>query len=471
MSNRDLLQPPPVNVDAERMVLAKILLAHDNAPEAMEILDSVEHPFSDSRHAVLYQAVKAVKAKGINADLQNVGQHLLLSESDGIAGGIVYVAELASESHISAGADYHAKAVRDAAVLRNVQAIAYEVTMSPLHKCEDPEQYIESLLSRMFAAITPYHGSREVCHILEPMQRVLEEAEAMRTGRPVGRTFPTQWPCIDRMIGGGLEGGKMYIIAARTSVGKTAFALNLAANIAVSKTPALVFSLEMSREELLKRTASIVCGVNWQAMLDGFQPANELTKLATAMRELDGVPLYVDDKSAQTITSIATRAKRHTQKRGPGVIVVDYLQLIAETGKSRQRYEALGEISRGLKQLARDLDVPVVALAQLNREAEAETDGFRMMRYLRESGSIEQDADTIMILTKANKEHVESMREHYSQEDIDNALVATVAKNRSGRIGLCYMKFEKQIQRICDMGAQVADAAPQATEMDFEELV
>ncbi len=439
------------------MVLAKILLAHDNAPEAMEILDGVEHPFSDSRHAVLYHAVKAVKAKGISADLQNVGQHLMLSEIDEIAGGIVYVAELASEAQISTGADYHAKAVRDAAVLRTVQSVAREVTMTPLHKEQEPEKYLEALIARLCTAIMPYHGQREICHILEPMQRVLEEAEAIRTGRPVGRIFPTMWPCIDRMIGGGLEGGKMYIVAARTSIGKTAFALNLAANIAMSKTPAIVFSLEMSREELLKRVAAITCGVNWQSLMDGFNSSGELAKLKNALRALDGVPMYVDDKSAQTMSSIATRAKLGAKNHGYGVVVVDYLQLITESGKTRQRYEAIGEISRGLKQLARDLNVPVVALAQLNREAEQETDGFRMLRHLRESGSIEQDADTIMILSKASKEHVEAMQENYGQEDIDKALVVTVAKNRSGRIGLCYMRFDKNVQRICDMGAQIVE--------------
>ena len=452
MSDKDpwLHKVPPNNIEAEQSILSAILIDNETFPEVLEILS--EKDFYREAHATIFKAMLELFERSEPADLITLSNLLKKQGQLEAVGGASYLAELVDTVPMAVNATEYAKIVQEKAVLRRLIEQAAAITT----RCFEDKRDVEDVLD--FAERTVFEISESkikpsfyaLKDILTQTYQAVEDAyenKALVTGMPTG------FPDLDKLTSG-FQPGDLVIIAARPSMGKTALALNLARNACLETgQPAAIFSLEMSKEQLSLRMLSSEAKVDSGRMRGGWVSQSDLAKINRAAGALYDLPLFIDDSPAISALEIRAKTRRMKMNEGLGLVVVDYLQLMKGRASAERRDLEISEISRGLKALAKELNLPVVALSQLNRKVEERTNKRPVLSDLRESGAIEQDADVIMFI----------YREKVYNKDLDPSksqlAELIVAKQRNGPTGTVNLVFQEEYTRFRDASPRDVDSA------------
>ena len=434
-------QLPPQNIEAEQRVLGALLLDGSMVPPVMEVLRS-EH-FYRMSHRVIYEGMLTLFEKSEPIDLLTLADVLKKAGTLDTAGGPEYIARLADDVSSARRAETYAKLVRSTALLRSLIHTSNAIAQRAFTGEEDIDSLVDDAERAMLEVSSGRYqqsveGMRDIIKHTFPYLEDLYDRKELVTGVPTGYTD------LDKLTSG-LQPGELVIIAGRPSMGKTAFALCIAEYAALaSKTATAIFSLEMSARALAIR---MMCGramVNSRQLQSGYMPSQKWPDLIRSAGELSEASIYVDDATDLSVFDIRAKCRRIQADQGLDLVIVDYLQLLHHRGRSMEnRQREISEISRGLKGLAKELDVPVVALSQLSRAVESREGKRPNLADLRESGSIEQDADVVLLL----------YREEYYEPNPENKGLATVilAKQRNGPTGEMDLKFFPDYARFVNL--------------------
>ncbi|MCU9593851.1 replicative DNA helicase [Caldibacillus thermolactis] len=445
----DLLidRTPPQNIEAEQAVLGAIFIEPESLTVASEFL--IPEDFYRSSHQKIFSAMLKLSDQGKAIDVVTVTEELIATEQLENIGGVSYLMELANAVPTAANVEYYARIVEEKSLLRRLIRTATEIAQEGYSR----EDEVESLLSEAEKKIMEVSGRKSAGSFISIKDVLVEaydniEKLANRQGDITG--IPTGFTELDRMTAG-FQRNDLIIVAARPSVGKTAFALNIAQNVA-TKTDEVVaiFSLEMGAEQLVMRMLSSEGNINAQNLRTGDLSDEDWKKLTMAMGSLSNAQIYIDDTPGIRIAEMRAKCRRLKQERGLGMILIDYLQLIQGDGKADNRQQEVSEISRSLKALARELEVPVIALSQLSRSVEQRQDKRPMMSDIRESGSIEQDADIVAFLYRDD---------YYDKEtENKNIIEIIIAKQRNGPVGTVQLAFAKEYSKFVNLERRYDDA-------------
>jgi replicative DNA helicase len=437
------LPTPPHSIDAEESVLGAVLLSADAANIALEKLHAED--FYRPAHQQIFEAVQGLFDANEPIDAVTVSEVLRRDGSLERMGGVESLTRLLDVVPTTSNIEYYAGIVEEHALRRRLMRVGGTISgyagelQEPIADVLDRSEQEVFLVSERrvgegLAPIDPLLGP--AIEKAEELQRVGSEVTGLSTG----------YRDLDRKLAG-LHPTNLIIIAARPSMGKSALALNIAQNVALHDEPVAIFSLEMSREEVVSRMLCSAGRIDLQRLNTGRLTEADFTKLSNAASVLYKKPIFVDDSPGLTVTEIRAKARRLRRRPGLGLVVVDYLQLMHGTG-GENRQQEIALISRSLKNLARELEVPVVALSQLNRALEQREDKRPRLGDLRESGALEQDADVVMFIYRD---------EYYSPDNLDTKGVAEVviAKHRQGAVGRVQMTFLPEFTLFADMGHDV----------------
>jgi len=422
---------PPQNLDAEKAVLGSILLDPHICDDVALILRPDD--FYADANRKLFGHMLAMHDEGGRIDHLLIVERLRQSGDFEAIGGLAYLAEVAQSVAVAAHAEYYARIVRDKATLRSLIHASTEILRDAFDPTLDPRE----LLSQSEEKIFSVHDARSTDRVAN-MHDVLVEAfeqidRRLEQGHATG--VPTGYTDLDEMTGG-IHESELIVLAARPSMGKTAFATNIADYVSVESGVATLFvSLEMARLELAQRMLCARGKINGKKFRGGYLSSEDRDKLVEASAKLSKAPLYIDDTPSRTVTEIAACARRLKRKSKLGLIIIDYMQLIEPDNSKDPRQEQVAKIARRLKGMARELKVPVICLAQLNRQAEITKDNRPRLSHLRESGAIEQDADVVMFVHR--EEYYRSREELQDPENQDllGKAEIIVAKQRNGPTG------------------------------------
>jgi replicative DNA helicase len=437
MSAPDLRNVPPHSLQAEHGLLGAILC------DGARVLDRIEGAvsagdFYRADHRAIFTTAKALHDAGKAVDILTVADALAARGEAEQAGGLAYLGELANVGFMAAHARQYAATIREKAILRGLQQIAADALAAcaqPAGKA--PAEIAAEAEAGMLALLD--HSESDPGRIQDSFCDVLADVEDRRErgGKLAG--LATGFSGFDDMTGG-LEPGQLFIVAARPSVGKTVAGCNIAANVAAGGVPVLFFTLEMTKREIAARILAARSGVTVHAMRAGTSDRDEWDRMSTAVAASMAWTMFVDDTPAVTVGYVRSKARRIKRAKGLGLIVIDYLGLMRGTGDNRA--QEIGSISRGLKALAKELQVPVIALAQLNRASEERPNPEPILHDLRDSGEIEQDADIVAML------HRKSM--HRAAPEWEGIAQLLVRKNRNGPLGECLLAFDGPHMRFTD---------------------
>ena len=434
---------PPQNIEAEQRVLGALLLDGAMVPPVMEVLRPTH--FYRFSHRVIYEGMLSLFEKSEPIDLLTLADALKKAGTLDTAGGPEYIARLADDVSSARRAETHAKLVRSTALLRELIHTSNAIAQRAFTGEDDIDTLVDDAERAMLEISSGRYqrsveGMRDIIKHTFPYLEDLYDRKELVTGVPTGFTD------LDRLTSG-LQPGELIIIAGRPSMGKTAFALCIAEYAALaSKTATAIFSLEMSARALAIR---MMCGramVNARQLQSGYMPSQKWPDLIRSAGELSEAAIYVDDATDLSVFDIRAKCRRIQAEQDLGLVIVDYLQLVHHRDRSMEnRQREISEISRRLKSLAKELDVPVVALSQLSRAVESREGKRPNLADLRESGSIEQDADVVALL----------YREEYYEPKAENKGLATVilAKQRNGPTGEVELKFFPDYARFVNLDA------------------
>ncbi len=434
---------PPCDVSAEMGVLGSILLLPDVANDLTLILRPDD--FYDDANRKLYGHMMAMFDAGIKIDVMLLVNRLKTAGDYELVGGSAYLAKLAHSVANAAHAEYYAEIVRSKATFRKLITVSTEILRDCYDEGRDAKEMLAQAEQKMFA-IQDERSNQSAESINDLLTKALDRIDARLKGVHTDGGVDTYFTDYDAMSGG-LHNGELIILAARPSMGKTAFAMNVAENVALrGNAPVLFVSLEMSGIELADRLLCSVARVNGHRLRNGTISQDDRKRLVDKAMEISSAPLYVDDAPSRTVSEIAAVARRIRQREGRiGLIVIDYLQLIEPDNAKDPRQEQVAKIARRLKGMAREIQVPVLCLAQLNRQAEEGKDHRPRLSHLRESGAIEQDADVVMFVHREEYYHRGDEAAQYAgQAEI------IIAKQRNGPIGDVELIWEKEFTRFGD---------------------
>ncbi|MCR8658511.1 replicative DNA helicase [Paenibacillus endoradicis] len=432
---------PPQNMEAEQAVIGAALLQAEALITALERVKSED--FYSSAHQLIFEAMidlgensQPIDLVTLTAQLQDKG---MLEE----VGGVSYLAKLANSVPTAANVEYYAQIVEEKSMLRRLIRTATNIVSDGYANAED----ITSLLSdaeKKILEISNRRSSSGFISIRDVLMEVFEKVEFLYANRGGTSGIPSGFVDLDRMTAG-FQRSDLIIVAARPSVGKTAFALNIAQNVGVrAKETVAIFSLEMSAAQLVQRMICAEANVDATRMRTGNLETDDWEKLTMAIGALSEAEIFIDDTPGITVAEIRAKCRRLKKEKGLGMILIDYLQLISGRGKAGEnRQQEVSEISRTLKQIARELEVPVIALSQLSRGVEQRQDKRPMMSDLRESGSIEQDADIVSFLYRDDYYDKESEKK--------NIIEIIIAKQRNGPVGTVELVFLKNFNKFVNL--------------------
>ncbi|HZT82177.1 MAG TPA: replicative DNA helicase [Gemmataceae bacterium] len=436
---------PPQNLDAERSVLGSMLRDNGMIGDVVQIVQA--HHFYLDAHQKIYEAItKGLYERGHPADLVTLAEYLKEQKQLEDVGSYAYLAELWDAAPTSANAEYYARIVRDKGLIRSLIHASTEILRDAYDQARPADELLEGAERKVFEI-----AQMGVTGQTYTLQQVLTEAydridQRHQHGHQDLSGIPTGFLDLDEMTAG-LQNSELIIVAARPSCGKTAFALGLARHIAVEeRLPVFFVSLEQSRIELAERLLCCQARVDSHKLRKGHLGADDMQKLIEAGDVLSKAKLFIDDTPGQGMLRIAANARRLKMRHGLRIVFIDYLQLIEPENRRDPRQEQVAQISRRLKFLARELQVPVVALAQVNRSSEDRQDHRPRLADLRESGSIEQDADTVMLLHRP---------EMYEPGQHENIIEILIAKQRNGPTGDITLTFLKQFMRFENYAAGI----------------
>lgn len=429
---------PPSAIEAESAVLGSMILDWRVCGEVVQVIKSAED-FYKPAHAAVYEALLELYNEVQSIDMVQLTQKLVDKNMLDQVGGVDYLIELFESVPSAVSAGHYARIVREKALVRSL----IDASGTLLHKCYNSGDTADNLLAEAGQLIYHIQEKRGITDAAD-LHGILEETMAFleaHDGRSV-TGLETGFYELDEMTNG-LHGGEMTIIAARPSMGKTAFMLNIAEHIAtVNKIPVAVFSLEMGKQQLAQRLLCSRSGVDSQKLRKNMLSRDDFGRLQMTVGELAEAPMFIDDTPGLNPMVLRAKAQRLANERHIKAIFVDYMQLMSEPG-SNSRQEEVSSISRQIKALARDLNVPVVCLSQLNRQAEQREGHRPRMSDLRESGSIEQDADVIQMVHREDYFH----RSDPDYEP-DNLGEIIIAKQRNGPTGVCKLQFHGPTTRF-----------------------
>jgi len=431
---------PPQNLDAEQSVLGAMLIDKDAVVKAIEVLKPED--FYRDANGHIFKAVVNLFDRGEAVDLITLSEELRQIGLLDQIGGIAYVAGLANAVPTSANIEHYAKIVEEKSLLRNLIRVSTRIAQLGYEGEEDVESLLDKAEQMVFEL-----SQRKTYAGMVPLKTVLmntfERIEYLHQNKGGITGVPSGFGNLDKLTSG-FQPSDLIILAARPSMGKTSLVLNIAQYASVrKKLPVAVFSLEMSREQLVTRMLCAEAMVDQQKVRTGQLSDDDWQKLTRAAGPLSQAPLYIDDSPGITVVEMRARCRRLKSERGLSMVVIDYLQLMQGGRKSENRQQEISEISRSMKSLARELQVPVIALSQLSRAVEQRTEKKPMMSDLRESGSLEQDADLVMFI----------YRDEYYKEDSDKRGIAEIiiSKQRNGPVGSVELGFLKEFTKFVNL--------------------
>lgn len=434
---------PPHNIEAEQAVLGSIFLEKEALVTVSEILTPED--FYRTSHKKIYEVMVRIGEAGDPVDLITVTSELKNRKWIDEVGGIPYLSDLASSVPTAANVDYYAEIVAEKAVLRRLIRTATEIATSGFQGI-DPVENILSDAERSILEISQKGSRGGFLRISDVLMETYNRLENLSKHRGEVTGVPSGFVDLDKMTAG-FQRSDLIIVAARPAVGKTAFALNIAQNVAVrAQKPVAIFNLEMSAGQLVSRMLCAESNVDANRLRTGDLQEDDWEKLIMGMGSLADIPIFIDDTPGITINEIRSKLRRlHAEQGGLGMVLIDYLQLITgrKGGGSENRQQEISEISRQLKILARELHVPVIALSQLSRAVEQRQDKRPMLSDIRESGSIEQDADIVAFLYRDD---------YYNPESEDKNLIEIIiAKHRNGPVGKVKLAFLKEYNKFVNI--------------------
>jgi replicative DNA helicase len=425
---------PPHNLEAEESVLGSMMLSAEAIASVVEIVQAED--FYRTAHRNIYETILSIYARGEPVDAITVVEDLKRRQLGESVGGPLFVYNLVESVPTPASAAFYARIVSDNALLRRLIDVSSQIMARAYAVPEDPRKAADEAESLIYG-VSRHRDQDQVVSARELVDESMAALEHIQQRDSRFAGVPTGFKDLDELLSG-LQKGNQIIVAARPGVGKSSFVTNLARNIAVDAgEPVVMFSLEMSRFEIGMR---LLCGeakVPWDRVRSGRVATEEWTRLAEAAEVLHEAPLYIVDSGNVTIVDIRSKARRlRSSRHGLGVIIVDYLQLMSGHGRVENRQQEVAEISRSLKLLAKELEVPVIAVSQLNRNPETRADKRPQLSDLRESGSLEQDADIVMFI---HRDDTEDRPEVKGKADI------IVAKHRNGPTATIPLTFLPQL--------------------------
>ncbi len=436
---------PPHNLEAEESLLGAMLLSRDAITAAVEArVESSD--FYKPAHTHVYEAVLALYSQGEPVDPVTVAEELRRAELLDAIGGRSTLLEIQAGTPASANAGHYAKIVSELALLRRLISVAGDIAEMGYDMPDDVADTLDRAESLVFE-VAERRVSESMVGIHDALQATLDHLESLYGSDGAVTGAPTGYHELDEILLG-LQRSNLVVVAARPGAGKTSFALGAAASVAMTaRRPVLFFSMEMGSMELTKRLLAAEARVDARKLQTGNIPEAEWSRLSHAVGRLAETPLFIDDNPHCTVMEMRAKARRVRARHGDlGLIVVDYLQLMTTPGRSENRQVEVSELSRGLKILARELDVPVMALSQLNRQLEYRQDKRPMLADLRESGSIEQDADVVCFIYRDEIYNPES--------DQRGTAEVIVAKHRNGPTGTARLAFLDHLTKFANMARE-----------------
>ena len=446
ISDTTLERLPPQSVEAEQAVLGSILVNPETITRIVDVLHAEQ--FYRKAHQIIYAAIVDLFEKSEPVDIVTVSQHLKDQGKLDSIGGRQYLTDLNMSIATTANVEFYAKTVAEKSLMRNLIKAGTEI-VATCYEEVDADIAVDKA-ERLVFGISQGRDLNSLTPVRDIVNESFARIEKRYEQKDALSGLSTGFYDLDEMTSG-WNRSDLIIVAARPAMGKTAFTLNVAQHAACeSNAPVAVFSLEMSKEQLVQRLLCAEARIDANKLRTGFLQTNDWTALANAMGRLGEAPLYIDDSAAVSVLDIRAKCRRlKSEMKDLGLIIIDYIQLMQgrKAGGSDNRVQEVSEISRGLKQLARELDVPVIALSQLSRAVESRQNKRPMLSDLRESGYIEQDADIVMFIYRDDYYNPES--ENRGEAEI------IIGKQRNGPVGTVELLYQASITRFLNKAAHV----------------
>ena len=432
---------PPQNIEAEKAVLGAMLIKKEAITQVLEILHAED--FYREAHKLAFEAMQKLTENEEAVDIVTLVEELRKEEQLERVGGITFVSDLANTVPTAANVVYHAKIVQEKAELRRLIDAATAIAAAAYEDTDSVETIMDEAEKKILAVAAGQSGGAFES-MKDILMRTFERINVLYESKGGLTGLSTGFKDLDT-ITSGLQKSDLVLVAARPSMGKTAFTLNIASYVGLHGGTCAFFSLEMSKEQLMQRMLCSEGGIDAQHLRTGQLTDEEWTKLVETADRLNKAPIYIDDTAGITVMELRSKARRLKAEHGLDAIFIDYLQLMQgrPSRNSDNRQQEISEISRSLKALARELDVPVVALSQLSRSVESRQVKRPMLSDLRESGSLEQDADIVMFL----------YREDYYDKDTEdkNITEVIIAKHRNGPVDTIKLFFQREFTKFRDL--------------------
>ncbi len=439
MPSKQVLRTPPHEISAEQAVLAAILIDDKSIDKVLPILDPNDFYHPSNKHIYTH----LLKLHNDNKPLDIVTLSASLNETGEMnkAGGLEYVSSLVSILPNSSNIIHYAEIVKDKSLLRHLIEESSDISEKAYSFSGNVSELIDEAEKKIFS-LAEYKVKKDIYSISDMIEDTIEKLEKLYNNKEQITGVPTGFIDLDK-ITNGMQNSDLVIIAGRPAMGKTAFALNIALNAArKANSSVAIFSLEMSSQQLVQRLLSSEARIDASKLRSGKLYKEDWDNLTTASSELNELKLFIDDTPAINVTELRAKCRRLKRESGLDMVIIDYLQLMSG-GKSDNREQQISEISRSLKALAKELDIPVLALSQLNRSVEGRNDKRPMPSDLRESGAIEQDADIIIFLYRDEVYHKDSNDKGVAE--------IIIAKHRHGPTGVVRLTFIKEFTRFENM--------------------
>jgi len=432
---------PPQNLDAEKSLLGAVLIDEETLSDISEHVTVKD--FYEKRHAIIFAAMMRLYEKHKPVDLLTLTEELNKKKEIENIGGSAYLTELTNYVPTSAHAEAYAELVAQKAVRRRLIKASSEISELGYNEDTTTQELLEKAEAELFS-VSDQSLKQDLVSIESILTESFDRMEELHRNKGTLRGIRTGYRDLDNMTAG-LQRSDLIVLAARPAMGKTTLVTNLAYNVAtIAKQPVLFFSLEMSKEQLVDRMLADASGVEAWNIRTGNLSDDDFSKLSEAMGEMAEAPIFIDDTPGMSVLEIRTKARRAMHEQPLGLIIVDYLQLMQGNGRNDgNRVQEVSEISRGLKLIARELNVPVIALSQLSRSVESRSPQIPQLADLRESGSIEQDADIVMFIYREAYYNPETERENLTD--------LIIAKHRNGPTGKIELYFHPERLRFMSL--------------------
>lgn len=438
---------PPQNIEAEKAVIGAGLMDKNALGEIVEIIKEPEC-FYATKHQLIFREMIKLAEKGEAVDLLTVSNALRNSGSFDDAGGAEYITGLLDMVPTVSNASYYAQIVKDKSVLRSLISAGMSIVSNGYNEDEAVDAAIDKSEQEIFA-LSQKSVRNDFVPIKSIMASTFEKLEELYKRQAHVTGVPSGFQDLDYLTAG-FQGGNLVIVAARPSMGKTALCLNMAQNMAIKeKIPVGIFSLEMPKEELALRFLCSLARIDGSRLKTGHLQENDWPRLTQAINALSEAPIYIDDSGSLTAMEIRSKARRMKSKHNIGIIIIDYLQLMKGNPIFKGDVnKEVSDMSRQLKSLAKELNIPVIALAQLNRAVESRTDKRPMLSDLRDSGGIEQDADLVCFIYRDS---------YYTKKDDNKTSEIIIAKHRNGPVGTINLVFLSQYATFQSLDSRFSD--------------